>query len=212
MPVAEHFSTEGVENGFPYCLEKYDMTDATDNPYSMSYEPWTLEQVMSFYWNFNSTTILAQDTAYDSDGVVTLDESQAERVCEPNPYLFDVNSTPSLVKVALLRDVVKLYSGDKTIEANFVGYAFGKPDLDSGPLYPDSVPYIFRRGQYDFLSNYRHPNGFFPVAPNASVETYTGNGSNGGGTFKFWQMIPPSASVNDMIDFTSSTALDFYTY
>ncbi len=121
MTEAENFKALGKGNGFPFCLDKFDMTDfETDNPLQLEttdYTYWTFEQAMKFYWTL--------ETIVTSDGDITTTDSPKSRVCYGaaantdfgggNGGGFDISA------------IVKLYNGDKTNETNLLGYACGPP-------------------------------------------------------------------------------------
>ena len=115
MTEAENFKALGKGNGFPFCLDKFDMTDfETDNPLQLEttdYTYWTFEQAMKFYWTL--------ETIVTSDGDITTTDSPKSRVCYGaaantdfgggNGGGFDISA------------IVKLYNGDKTDETNLLG-------------------------------------------------------------------------------------------
>jgi hypothetical protein len=132
MPVAEHFSTEGRENGFPFCTEKYDMTSGTDNPQAFDYVAWSLEEAMKLFWNFYSIGVTLRSSITPNPP----DPQFAEVIDDTDPILRVCRSqSPEIVQYPLFLEgnpMVKLYSGSTDDESNFEGYAFGRPDIASG--------------------------------------------------------------------------------
>ena len=128
MPVTTEFEAEGVDNGFPFCTERIDVSD-----YFMV-SPMTLNQVMSIYWNtaklFATASVNVPSNVPPisiSSSDPELDKSPRDRVCSGQADT--IGETDSVfgyyacsVTVNTIFSVVKMYNGAIDNEANFIGY------------------------------------------------------------------------------------------
>jgi len=131
MPVAEKFSTLGLYNGFPYCSNKVDVSD-----YFLT-APLTLAEISQIYWN--TYALRATATSTPSVGPVIEIEDVLFDILDDQPYQPKNRVCGGGIKGPLEVDGVyavemfldtrwgisKMYDGEVTDEANFIGYGMG---------------------------------------------------------------------------------------
>tara|TARA_R110000803_G_C11818485_1_gene301626 strand:+ start:16 stop:633 length:618 start_codon:yes stop_codon:yes gene_type:complete len=131
MPTATTFQAKGRRNGFPYCLEKKDVSE-----YAFV-EPLTLDEAMNIWWNIYSLSgsATSDDFAQESP-IPKLEEDDFEKPAAPinrscNLSLTKSESTSQTRIKISTSTVVKMYNGDKNDENNFIGYGIGSSDAIS---------------------------------------------------------------------------------
>ena len=145
-PIAQHFMTRGAGNGFPFCLQKVDVSNFdfwTTLSGVSKLSPTTSDALiqeshisaMSLFWNMEKTSFTAT-TVDASQTHLAFIENPKERVCESSLYkrvrmTNDAGSQEALDIEMLLR-IVRMYNGVTTDEVNFVGYGLKSEPYDSG--------------------------------------------------------------------------------
>jgi len=156
MPVAYPFSTLGKLNGLPGCVPKVNVSnfdywttasgynkDDFDASTAVTQEQidQSLHKIGRLFWNLYRLEIGTYDPQYDPDQLVTeviikgdgLGAIQPrERVCsgslsEEGPQYFSARAD-----LQLQSGFTRLYKGDTTDEANFIGYGLGLIDWVNG--------------------------------------------------------------------------------
>lgn len=152
MPVATPFNALGAGNGFTGCPIKVDVSQYT------YYNTMTLEQAMSFFWNSYSVTMGATLSAtlpevfngnvsnptvddrlfngadQNPPGYSVGDREPVERVCSSIGSAYkreedSINFHAVQVTFYGKPTPVRMYNGDTSNEANFVGYGLDGPTL-----------------------------------------------------------------------------------
>lgn len=149
MPVATKFEAEGVDNGFPVCLDKVDVSDRGDG---QPYDYWitlggfkkgdagpptdqqiydSLRNAMKLFRNYNGHSV---DIDFSGDSTtLTIDIEQdsatapfepKDRVCSDSGWsaarLIENAGYLHITGVGIL--VKRMYNGSTSDESNFVGY------------------------------------------------------------------------------------------
>lgn len=142
MPTAEHFTALGAGNGFPSCIIKVDMTQPTDSATwaAPNINELTFDQLMNLYWNLygitgTATAIGTSETITQSDLNIPDSILPDKRAC--SVYHGDFREVaggapdyPTTIQsVGVKADLVAMYNGVTTNEANFIGYAMGDSQL-----------------------------------------------------------------------------------
>lgn len=133
MPIAEKFAALGAGNGFPFCLEKVDVSDFDH------VAPLTLEELMSFYWNTYKMTGLSEidglgGQLYSTSGATSTIDEPSDLICEmygQQGFEDDFNSGRTRFRFSFYAR--RLYSGDTSDEENFIGYGFAFSLVDISP-------------------------------------------------------------------------------
>ena len=188
MPEAEKFKALGVGNGFPYCLKKVDLTISDEGrPYDYlstlggnkkvssptdSEIALSLTNAVKLYWNFNGVT--GSYNAGSATIILNIDDPEDPPYIELTPIDLGqpkdrsikwsaAQGAAELNRTHAEIEIVKMYNGVTTDEANFVGYgvkgsigfqadtpflptmylrSFGNdPSLDPDPDYVAAVEY-----------------------------------------------------------------------
>tara|TARA_R100000654_G_scaffold53960_2_gene80114 strand:- start:1414 stop:2013 length:600 start_codon:yes stop_codon:yes gene_type:complete len=124
MPTANTFQAKGKRNGFPYCLEKKDVSDFA------FVEPLTLDQAMNIWWNIYSLSGSAISTDYEEEcPIPNLASKPIDRSCK---FAISNSEFTGRTSIKVSTSVaVKMYNGDTEDENNFIGYGLGSSDFIS---------------------------------------------------------------------------------
>ena len=167
MPIAYPFSTLGKLNGLPGCVPKVDVSNfdywITASGYSKEdFDASTevtqeqidqsLHKIGRLFWNLYRLEVGTYDPQYDPDQLVTevvikgdgVDAIQPkERVCSGSLSQEGVQFFNARADLRLLSGFARLYKGDTTDEANFIGYSLSeafKVTTDPSELNPFISP------------------------------------------------------------------------
>ena len=160
MPTATPFTALGKGNGFPFCLDKLDVSEydywTTLGGYKKTDESdevtqaqinLSLKNAMKVFWNFYGYTINAEsENPYGDDSkTLTLsmeDLSPKERVCASEPWFRSAETEEDYALYTLVYpEPIRMYNGETEDEGNFVGYGVlnfvqGKDYLIDTDLFP----------------------------------------------------------------------------
>ena len=233
MPEAEKFNALGAGNGFPFCLNKVNVSGFTYTA------PMTLDQVMSVYWNLYSITASASVTSTISPfnldvsnpnidtrllngvdqnpaGYQNGDREPIKRVCGSLGGGYEREEDDSNFKAADVRfdygsKISRMYDGDVTNESNFIGYGFGDEssvtEIASASAGEDAGTLGARVALYSWAEEGTPSSWWFGFSVMGTPDTVIETTISG---IPFVKATLTSFIVGD--ESASITGLDFYTY
>jgi len=159
MPETTKFFSDGMGNGFPFCLKKEDVSgydywttlggynkndaDALIEPTGIAE---SLEKAMKLYWNYNGHSVEFADLSPET---LTIDIEQGvfengsdaapfeprDRICKTSGWDFDQTNYPDDDGILININPIRMYNGSTDDEDNFVGYGiFGWADVFDAPF------------------------------------------------------------------------------
>jgi hypothetical protein len=226
MPTADSFSALGKGNGFPFCLNKVDVSSAID------YIAWDLPTAMNVYWNLHKFNVNVStdnlsisevgigddiDDDYDhSDREAhephfrTCDRVQRFEWDDPNGGIdvkgevyLSQTSPSETVNAYIDLHIAALYDGSVNDPDNFVGYGIDNStnSIDDSPIG------VFATNPSDRFTDTRLISYYFTTAQSDggtwSVSTDTLGGVD------FLKATVTYANSGQVADFSGA---DFYTY
>lgn len=151
MPIAEKFKALGAGNGFPFCLPKVNVLEYTkwttfSGFNNESVDPPTQTQIdnsfalaVKLFWNgyklnceatIGETTITSVDSENDAGGRIL---TPKERISGNVGISKDIDQIGEYTdSISVILDIIpcKMYKGDVSNEANFIGYGFGERSIE----------------------------------------------------------------------------------
>lgn len=127
MPETTKFTALGKGNGFNQCVEKLDI-NTTDQGGVHAYSTMTFKQAMKIHWLWYGVTCDVTVGAASVSGASYLTDNPDWKpynvVCDADRYAasYDEDSGDSVLIEMANPIVYRLYDGDTTDEANFLGY------------------------------------------------------------------------------------------
>jgi len=230
MPIATKFEAEGVDNGFPECLQKVDVS-------LYNYDSaMTLAEVMSFYWNSYSVTMSAfysatspeifngdvSDPSVDDrlfngadknpPGYTVGDREPVKRVCSGIGTSYkrqedSVSFNGVDVRFSGTPNPIRLYNGDTSDEGNFIGYGLDG-EIASASAGEEGGSLGSRTSIYSYAELSSNPagwwSGFSIMGTPDTVTSVTIGG------IPLIKAVWTSFNIGDQA--TDITDIDFYTY
>jgi hypothetical protein len=147
MPVAQKFKALGAGNGFPYCLPKVNVLDFTkwttlsgfnnesggtptqtqiDNSFALALKLFWNAYKLNCVASVEGVSITSVDSENDAGGRILTPKERIEGNVGISKTIDEIGEFTDSIQVQLNIIPCKMYKGDVSNEANFIGYGFGE--------------------------------------------------------------------------------------
>lgn len=151
MPVAEKFKALGAGNGFPFCLPKVNVLEYTkwttfsgfndgsggaptqtqiDNSFALALKLFWNGYKLNCEATVDGTTITSVDSENDAGGRILTPKERVSGNVGISKYIDEIGEYTDSIQVDLDIIPCKMYKGDVSNEANFIGYGFGERSIE----------------------------------------------------------------------------------